>query len=165
MECYLLDTNVISEFRKPRANQDVLAWSASVTQSSLHLDVLTLGEIGRGIKRVRQNDPVQARGYEASLATVRSEFSGRIMPITDPIADVWGTMGAIQPVAVVDGLLAATAIVEEMTLITRNVRHLRDRGATLVNPFNDQDMSTSSGSSGRLWREQRAKTSPHLHPS
>lgn len=137
MDRYLLDTNVISEFRKPRADPRVLAWFASVPQGALHLSVLTLGEIARGIERLRRHDLNQAHVYATWLAELRRDFTGRIMPITAPIAEVWGAMGAIQPVAIVDGLLAATAIVARMTLVTRNVRDLRGRGAVLLNPFED----------------------------
>ena len=136
MNGYLLDTNVISEARKARrANPNVLAWLASVDDEALFLSVLVLGEIRRRIERLRQSDPVQARALERWLNGLERAYAERILPITASIAQRWGLLGAIRPISTVDGLLAATSYVHELTLVTRNFDDVSDTGISVVNPF------------------------------
>lgn len=130
---YLLDTNVISEARKPRGDERVKRWISSVPVEDLYLSVLTLGEVRRGIGLLEGRDPVQAQVYEAWLATVLRDYADRIMPVDAETAEEWGSMNV--PVPVVDGLMAATAKVRNMTLVTRNTRDVARTGARLLNPF------------------------------
>lgn len=133
---WLIDTNIISEVRKGgRCDPRVAAWYAGVEPVDLHLSVLVLGEIRKGIELVRRRQPDRAAALEAWLATVDSAFSGRILPLDRQVADAWGRMAATRPVPVIDGLLAATALTHRMTLVTRNDRHLAGLGATVLNPF------------------------------
>ena len=132
---YLLDTNVVSEIRKPLADENVRAWFASTRADELYLSVLTVGEIRRGIERLRRRDAAQAGIFEAWLATLRRDFAQRVLPITADIADEWGRLGVPGPIPTVDGLLAATARVENLTLVTRNTADLTHTGASLLNPF------------------------------
>ena len=132
---YLLDTNVVSEIRKPLADENVRAWFASTRADELYLSVLTVGEIRRGIERLRRRDAAQAGIFEAWLATLRRDFAQRVLPITADIADEWGRLGVPDPIPTVDGLLAATARVENLTLVTRNTAVLTHTGASLLNPF------------------------------
>ena len=133
---YLLDTNVISEVRKGRrCHARVAAWYAQVNQSDLFLSVLITGEIRNGVERARPRDPQKANVLEAWLNDVELRFSDRILAIDMRVADAWGRMNAQRPVPVIDGLLAATAKVHGLTLVTRNIRQVVNLGANLLNPF------------------------------
>ncbi len=132
---FLLDTNVISEARKPRGSPRVKAWMASVRGADLFLSVLVVGEIRQGIERLRRRDPAQAAVYEAWLAGLHRDYASRILPITADIAEEWGRMNVPDPVATIDGLLAATAKARGLTLVTRNTADLVRTGVPLLNPF------------------------------
>jgi len=137
---YLLDTNVISEIRKKdRANSNVLSWFDAVDSESLYLSVLVVGELTRGVALVRRRDPESAQHLDVWLRRIKQEFSDRILPIDLEIAELWGHLGLEQPIPPVDGLLAATAIKNDLTLVTRNVQHLESTSAKLVNPFNSSN--------------------------
>ena len=132
---YLLDTNVVSEARKPRGNAGVKRWIASKPREDLHLSVLTLGEVRRGVERLRRRDPEQAGVYEAWLDTVLRDFADRIVPVNAAGAEEWGRMNVQDPVPAVDGLMAATAKVRNMTFVTRNTSDVERTGVRLLNPF------------------------------
>jgi predicted nucleic acid-binding protein len=135
---YLIDTNVISELRKgTRANAHLLHWYESVADSDLYLSVLVLGEIRQGLERVRGRDPAQARALERWLRDVRDAFGERVLPISEAVAEEWGRMNAERPLPVVDGLLAATANVHGLTLVTHNVADVADRGVECLDPFKE----------------------------
>lgn len=130
-----MDTNVISEARKPRGDDRVKRWISSVPVEDLYLSVLTLGEVRRGIGLLEGRDPVQAEVYEAWLATVLRDYADRIMPVDAEVAEEWGSMNVPDPVPVVDSLMAATAKVRNMTFVTRNTSDVARTGAQLLNPF------------------------------
>jgi predicted nucleic acid-binding protein len=133
---YLIDTNIISEIRKgERCDRYVAAWYASITPGDLHLSVLVTAEIRRGIERARRRDPERAAVFENWLADLGVAFVDRILPIDRAVADEWGRLSAIRTVPAVDGLLAATAKVHGMTLVTRNVADVAGLGAAVFNPF------------------------------
>jgi predicted nucleic acid-binding protein len=132
---YLLDTNVVSEARRPHGNPHVRAWLASVSAVSLFLSVLVVGEIQRGIERLRRRDPAQAAVYVAWLTTLRRDYADRILPITAEIAEEWGRINVPDPVPTIDGLLAATARVHGLTFVTRNTADVARTGVRLLNPF------------------------------
>jgi hypothetical protein len=133
---YLIDTNIISEIRKGRqCDPGVAAWYASIDDGDVYLSVLVLGEIRKGIERVRPKDPDKARALEKWLATVQESFADRVLPVDHLVADAWGRMSAKRSVPSVDALLVATARVNRMTLATRNTSHVRDLGADVFNPF------------------------------
>lgn len=134
MSC-LLDTNVISEVRKPVRNAGVQQWFATVKAEELFLSVLVAGEVRRGIERLRRRDPAQAAVYEAWLVTLRRDFTDRILPVTAEIAEEWGRLNAVDPLPVIDGFLAATARVHGMLLVTRNTADFARTGVRLLNPF------------------------------
>jgi predicted nucleic acid-binding protein len=130
----LIDTNVISELRKgAKCNPNVAAWYSSIVDA--FVSVLVLGEIRKGIERARTNDPARARVLERWLEATMSTFGDRVLPIDQAIADEWGRMSARRPVSTVDGLMAATARVHRMTLVTRNLADVADLGADVLNPF------------------------------
>ena len=132
---YLLDTNVVSEVRKPQANPHVRAWFASVPGESLYLSVLTVGEIRRGIERLRRRDPAQAAVFEAWLASLRQHYADRLLPVTTEIAEEWGRLNVPDPLPTVDGLLAATARVRGLVLVTRNTADLARTDVRVLDPF------------------------------
>jgi predicted nucleic acid-binding protein len=133
---YLIDTNIISEIRKgDHCNRNVAVWYASIDDAGIYLSVLVLGEIRKGIERARPNDPAQARALEKWLSAVRESFAERVLPIDQAISDEWGRMSAKRSLSSVDALLAATAKVHRMTLVTRNVSDVADLGADVLNPF------------------------------
>ena len=132
---YLLDTNVVSELRRgPRCNPGVAAWVGDV-EGELYLSALVVGEIRLGIERVRRRDPAGAGALDRWLERVQSEYGHRVLPVTAEVAGVWGRLSAPASLPVVDGLMAATAIVHGLTLVTRNVRDLARTPAVTLNPF------------------------------
>lgn len=133
---YLIDTNIISEVRKgDRCDARVAAWYASIVDEDLFLSSLVLGEIRKGVELARPRDPAKASALERWLQDVEAAFNGRILGVDNAVADQWGRMSAVRPVPVVDGLLAATALVNGLTLVTRNDRDVSGLGATVLNPF------------------------------
>ncbi|MSP00245.1 MAG: type II toxin-antitoxin system VapC family toxin [Acetobacteraceae bacterium] len=133
---YLLDTNVISGSRKrQRGNPGVVGWAASVDPSDLHTSVLVIGEIRRGIEQKRRSDATQAAALDGWLATVRTGLMGRILPIDERVAELWGKPGSRRSIPSIDGLIAATALVHGLTMVTRNVKDMARTGAVLLNPF------------------------------
>jgi len=133
---FLVDTNIISELRKrDRANANVRAWFASVTDDDLFLSVLVIGEIRQGIERVRERDSRQAEALEAWLGRVRKLFGPRLLPITESVAEEWGRLNRIRPLPTVDSLLAATAKVNGLTLVSRNATDFSGTGVSFLDPF------------------------------
>ena len=133
---YLLDTNVVSELRKgKRANRGVLEWFASVDPEDLFLSVLVAGELRQGVERLRLRDPAQAEPLERWLTTMVSDYASRLLVIDAQVAALWGRLNVPDPIAAVDGLLAATALVHGLTLVTRNVRDVERTGVATLNPF------------------------------
>jgi predicted nucleic acid-binding protein len=133
---YLIDTNIISEVRKGRrCDPNVASWYEIIEDASLYLSVLVIGEIRKGIERVRAKDNAQANAIENWLAAVDKAFGERILPIDRAVANEWGRLNASRPLPVIDGLLAATAKIHHMTLVTRNTADIADLGAHILNPF------------------------------
>ncbi len=142
---YLLDTNVISELRKgDRCDANVMAWFAGVKETEIFLSVLVLGELRRGIERIRRRDPRQTVVLERWLKQTALKFTGRVLPVDDVIAEAWGRTYYVRDTSVVDGLLAATAMAHGMTLVTRNVSDVQGLGAKVLNPFSGNDSSQES---------------------
>ena len=133
---YLIDTNIISEVRKGnRCDPNVASWYEKIEDASLYLTVLAIGEIRKGIERVRPKDNAQANAIENWLAAVDKAFGERILPIDRAVANEWGRLNANRPLPVIDGLLAATAKIHRMTLVTRNTADIADLGVHIFNPF------------------------------
>ncbi|HEY8125650.1 MAG TPA: type II toxin-antitoxin system VapC family toxin [Methylocystis sp.] len=133
---FLIDTNVISEFRKgARCDARVASWFASVIDEQLYLSMLTLGEIRRGAEKLRRRDVSGADALDRWLVDVERAFVGRILPVDNDVAEEWGRMSALRTAPVVDCLLAATAKANDLTLVTRNVRDVEGLGAIILDPF------------------------------
>ena len=132
---WLVDTNVLSELRKrERADAGVRAWFASAADDDVFTSVLVLGELRRGIESLRRRDPSGAMALEQWLARLAAGFADRVLPVDAEIADRWGSLNVPDPVPTVDGLLAATALVHDMVLVTRNTRDVERTGVRLLNP-------------------------------
>ena len=132
----LLDTNILSELRKgARANARVRGWFEGVTVDEIYLSVLVVGELRRGVELVGRRDARQATALERWLTRVTSDHAERILPIDGPVADQWGRLTAKQPGSVIDTLMAATALVHGLMLVTRNVKDVAWTGVSWLNPF------------------------------
>ena len=128
---YLIDTNIISEVRKGSSCDELVAsWYASIDDADLYLSVLVLGEIRKGIELARRRDPVKAKALESWLTQVDAAFGDRVLAIDRAVADEWGRMSALRPIPLIDGLLAATAKVHRLTLVTRNDANVSGVGAS-----------------------------------
>lgn len=132
---FLLDTNIVSELRKSTPDKHVRTWIDGVSASSLYLSALVIGELRQGVERLRPRDPFQAGILERWLEQVASGFHDRILPVTPDVAEEWGRLNARGPLPVIDGLLAATAKIHGLTLVTRNVADVANCGVAVLNPF------------------------------
>lgn len=132
---FLLDTNILAELRKPRPHRGVMSWFEAAEGSQLHLSVLVAGEIQQGVARLQARDPRRAAAYDTWLQTLRREYAERLLPVTEEIALEWGRLNAGDPLPVLDGFLAATARVHDLTIVTRNVRDFARTEVAVLNPF------------------------------
>jgi predicted nucleic acid-binding protein len=141
MTGYLLDTNVVSEYSRPRPpDAGVKRWVDAQSEDSLYLSVLTLGEIRKGTTLL----PSGSKRYQLEQwldFELPVRFGDRLLPINAEIAEIWGTMaGEAQlqgiAMAIIDGLIAATAKHHEFTIVTRNVRDFKMWGISVLNPWN-----------------------------
>ena len=139
MSGFLLDTNCVSEMVRVKPDRRVLKWMEAAEESLLHLSVLTLGEIRKGLAALPQGR--RRTRLEAWLEVdLRSRFSGRILPVDAAVADRWGLLAAQarrngSPLPIVDGLLAATALHYNLTMVSRNVRDFAAAQVTALNPW------------------------------
>ncbi|MFC0432962.1 type II toxin-antitoxin system VapC family toxin [Kutzneria buriramensis] len=131
----LLDTNVLSEIRKKQPDPGVLEWFATVRASELFVSLLVIGEIRQGVDRLARRDAAQADVFDRWLRQLTTVYGDRIVPITTEIAEEWGRLNVPDRLPVVDGLLAATALVKDWTLVTRNTADVESTGVKLLNPF------------------------------
>jgi len=132
---WLVDTNVVSELRKgPRAHPGVLRWAAACGDE-VFLSVLTVGEIRRGIELKRRRDPASAVHLDRWFAGLVTTFSSKILPVDARVAQAWARLNVPDPRPVVDSLIAATARVHDLTLVTRNTRDVSGLGVPVLNPF------------------------------
>jgi predicted nucleic acid-binding protein len=133
---FLVDTNVLSELRKGvRANARVRAWFEGVSPEDVYLSVLVVGELRRGVESIRRRDAKQATALERWLTRITTDHAERILPVDGPVADRWGRLTAMRPGSVIDVLMAATALVHGLVLVTRNVKDVEWTGASCLNPF------------------------------
>ncbi len=133
---YLLDTNVLSETRKRQPAAGVADWIAATPPGRLYVSVLTLGEIEQGIAKIRgRGDQYQAAALEGWLQDVQAGFEDRVLPVTLPVAVAWGRQQHAKPLPVIDALIAATARVNGLTVVTRNVKDFELAGVQVLNPF------------------------------
>ena len=132
---FLLDTVVVSEIRKKVPNVGVQAWFASVSADQLYLSVLVVGKIRERIERLARRDPRQAEVLELWLEELVDVYSDRIVPVTLDVAERCGRLDIPNRALMIDGLLAATALVYDWTLVTRNGSFIASTGVRLLDPF------------------------------
>lgn len=132
---YLLDTNVVSEIRKSRPDRRVAAWFDSVPASELFLSVLVLGEVRQGIERLRRRDAERASEYEQWLTILAGAYRDHLLVVDEGVSDAWGRLNVPDPLPVIDGLIAATALVHGLTLVTRNVADFARTGIPVLDPY------------------------------
>ena len=136
---YLVDTNVLSEWRKGiRANPGVVNWFEEVADEDIHISVLTVGELRCGINRIERRDASTARVLDSWLRGIVEGFHERVLPVDQAIAEEWGRKNVAHTLPLVDSLLAATAKVRGLTLVTRNIKDVARTGIHCVNPFRDR---------------------------
>jgi predicted nucleic acid-binding protein len=136
---YLVDTNVISELTRPKPARAVAAWFEEVTDEALHLSVLTLGELRRGVEKLPAGKRKEKLRYwlEQELP---AWFGERLLPIDVAVADGWGRLqaGAIRTLPAIDSLLAATALHHHLRLVTRNTMDFDVPGLETINPWSGE---------------------------
>ncbi len=136
---YLLDTNVLSETRKKRADERVISFLSSADPSALYISVLTLGELRKGIALKEKSDPIAAEQIGSWVDGLEFGFADRILNIDAATAKLWGSWSAQRSRPVIDTLLAATAAVHELTFVTRNIADVQDIGIKLLDPWKKQN--------------------------
>lgn len=133
---YLCDTMVLSEWRKRgRCNSKVAAWFGSVSAERIYVSVITLGEIRRGIESLKARDPQAAHHLDRWLKLLPGTYEGRVLGVTEPIAERWGRITPREPLGAADGLIAATALHHDLTVATRNLTDFARSGAKLFDPW------------------------------
>lgn len=135
---YLYDTNIVSELTKKVPNPDVIAWikTAQNNNDSCYLSVVTLGEIQQGIAKLqRRNDVVQATKFQHWYKQDLLSLAQYILDFDRNCAEVWGRLMALNPQHSIDNQIAATALVYDLTLVTRNVKDIEKTGVKFINPF------------------------------
>lgn len=133
---YLLDTNIISEVLRKKPNHRVVVWLKSIPSSQLYISVLTLGELRKGIEKLKESK----RKVDLTLwfeQELIKWFDGNILPIDQAVAERWGYLLATskQPLPAIDSLLAATALTNNLKMVTRNVKDFKCDGLEVINPF------------------------------
>jgi toxin FitB len=138
---YLIDTNVISELRKKtRANSGVNAFfkQANKEKSALFLSVITVGELRRGVDMIsHRGDLSQSNKLAAWLDILLNEYADSILDFTAAEAQLWGRLRVPHPHNAIDKQIAATALIYDLTLVTRNVKDFAGLGVELINPFSE----------------------------
>lgn len=132
---FLLDTNLVSAVRK--RHPAPTAWISRQSPELVHISALTFGELLRGARLKARRDPLAGNALESWINVLRAEYENRILGVTEQIALEWGRIAAIRTRGDIDGLIAATAIVHGLTVVTRNVADFADTGVVVLNPWED----------------------------
>ena len=135
---YLLDTNVVSELRRPRPHPSVLAWIEDAAEEELHLSAVTIGEVQAGIEITREQDRAKAEELELWLGQVLDTY--QVLSVDAPAFREWARlMHRRSDTLLQDAMIAAVAIVHRLTVVTRNVRDFEQLGVSTLDPFAQRD--------------------------
>lgn len=132
---FLLDTNILSETRRTRAEPQVLSFLSQADPARLFVSVLTLGELRKGVEIRRRSDPETAAKLGAWADALEASFADRILAVDAATAKLWGVLSADRPRPAIDTLLAATAMVHDLTLVTRNTADVAGTDVAVLNPW------------------------------
>ncbi len=132
---YLIDTNVISETRRKEPDENVIRWISNTPASALYLSVLTLGEIAKGVEMLAKRDLIAGQSLQRWLDDIKSYYQSHIVPVDAIIAERWGQLASRRSIAVIDGLIASTALVRGFVLVSRNIRDFEGLDIKLLNPW------------------------------
>lgn len=134
---FLLDTMVVSESSKPtrRRHPDASAWLDRTDDAALFIAAVTVGELRRGVELKRRSDAAAAERLDHWLGELLELFVGRVLPVDLRVAQTWGRLAARSGVLLVDTYLAAVAIANDLTIVTRNVRDFASLGVPVLNPY------------------------------
>lgn len=140
---YLLDTNVISDLMKPRPTRSVAAWIVATPEELMHLSVITIGEIRKGIDLLAEGDPKRGALQSWLDHDLRVRFAGRLLAFDEWVAERWGQLEALAKrqritIPTIDAQLAATALHHGLTFVTRNTSDVRLTGVPLFNPWKSE---------------------------
>ena len=131
---YLLDTNIVSELRKPKPHGGVVAWLQSIPDSDIAISAVTIGEIAFGIEVTRAQDPEKAHAIEMWLNEIALTMN--VIPMNASVFRVWGQIVHKQSNTVIeDAMIAATAMVHQLTVVTRNEKDFKRFKVPILNPF------------------------------
>jgi predicted nucleic acid-binding protein len=138
MTAYLLDTNMISELRKPisRRTEQFNTWAETLNEQQTYLSVITVAEVERGLLLLERKDPAQAKTLRLWFEiNILEGYAARTLPLTLAIARHVAALQVPNPRPFVDSLILATALEHRLTLVTRNVKDFQNAGVTIVNPW------------------------------
>lgn len=133
---FLLDTNIVSELRRGgAAHPRVVAWFDDRSPRELFLSVVTIGELRQGIEQLRRRDERQSIALDRWLTGLVQFYEDRVLHVDGDVAEEWGRLRARRSTPVIDALLAATARIHELTVVTRNTRDFRTLDVPVLNPW------------------------------
>jgi toxin FitB len=135
MAGYLLDTNVISETRRVKANPQVTALIASASASELFVSALTVGELWKGVALKRRTDKPAGDQLAGWVEGIETLFANQVLPVDAAVARIWGELCAGKSLPVIDAAIAATALAHDLTLVTRNAKDFALTGVPILNPW------------------------------
>lgn len=132
---YLLDTNAVSELRRPLRLKKLDDLIKNQPLGSLYISVLTVGELRKGFVKLQRKEEIRSANLASWIDGVISFYGERILPVNMQIAMQWAQISAVRTLPTIDTLLAATAIVHDLTLVTRNTKDFTDTGVKILNPW------------------------------
>jgi len=141
---YLLDTNVLKEIGRAEPHENVSAWLDTVDDSELAISVLSVREIAKGIEKKRKTDEAVADAISKAAEAIFAAYQGRILPVDEAIARQWGQLLGRSDKNADDTGLAATALVNNLVVVTRNVADFKGRNVQLLDPFKKRAKAVSA---------------------